>query len=95
MEPVFEKMKDMLNAYYPTFYLHSFEYSRTWAKITSIAKAIISEGCNVNLYQWNCVEGLKQVIPQERKVKVSEISEDESDEDILEPSMVLKYIYNH
>lgn len=94
MEPVFEKMKDMLNAYYPTFYLHSFEYSRTWAKITSIAKAIISEGCNVNLYQWNCVEGLKQVIPQERKVKVSEISEDESDEDILEPSMVLKYIYN-
>lgn len=94
MEPVFEKMKDMLNAYYPTFYLHSFEYSRTWAKITSIAKAIISQGSNVNLYQWNCVEGLKQVIPQERKVKLSEISEDEPDDDIVEPSMVLKYIYN-
>jgi len=90
MEPVFEKMKDMLNAYYPTFYLQSFEYNRTWAKVTSIAKTMISAGSNVNLYQWNCVEGLMQVFPQNKVIKIS----DDSDEDVVDPSMVLKYIYN-
>ena len=87
MEPVFEKLKDMLYAYYPTIYLQTYEYDRTWMKIRSIAKSIISSGADVNLYKWNCVEGLLEVSPEEKTIKID-------DELILEPSMVLKYIHS-
>lgn len=87
MEPVFEKLKDMLYAYYPTIYLQTYEYDRTWMKIRSIAKSIISSGADVNLYKWNCVEGLLEVSPEEKTIKID-------DEPILEPSMVLKYIHS-
>ena len=87
MEPVFEKLRDMLKAYYPTFYLQSFEYNRTWAKIKSISNHIVSTGTPVRLYQWNCVDGLTKVMPE------NEIIEEDG-EQIVEPSMVLKYIYN-
>lgn len=87
MEPVFEKLKDMLYAYYPTIYLQTYEYDRTWMKIRSIAKFIISSGTDVNLYKWNCVEGLLEVSPEEKIIKID-------DEPVLEPSMVLKYIHS-
>lgn len=87
MEPVFEKLKDMLYAYYPTIYLQTYEYDRTWMKIRSIANSIISFGTDVNLYKWNCVEGLLEVSPEEKTIKID-------DEPVLEPSMVLKYIHS-
>lgn len=87
MEPVFEKLKDMLYAYYPTIYLQTYEYDRTWMKIRSIANSIISSGTDVNLYKWNCVEGLHEVSPEEKTIKID-------DEPVLEPSMVLKYIHS-
>lgn len=87
MEPVFEKLKDMLYAYYPTIYLQTYEYDRTWMKIRSIANSIISSGTDVNLYKWNCVEGLLEVSPEEKAIKID-------DEPVLEPSMVLKYIHS-
>ena len=87
MEPVFDKLKDMLNAYYPTFYLQSYEYNRTWMKIQSISKSFISKGADVHLYKWNCVEGLLELKAEgNMAVKFDE-------QDILEPAMVLKYIY--
>ena len=87
MEPVFDKLKDMLNAYYPTFYLQSYEYNRTWMKIQSISKSFISKGVDVHLYKWNCVEGLLELKAEgNMAVKFDE-------QDILEPAMVLKYIY--
>lgn len=87
MEPVFEKLKDMLYAYYPTIYLQTYEYDRTWMKIRSIANSIISSGTDVNLYKWNCVEGLLEVSPEEKTIKID-------DEPVLESSMVLKYIHS-
>ena len=87
MEPVFEKLKDMLYAYYPTIYLQTYEYDRTWMKIRSIANSIISSGTDFNLYKWNCVEGLLEVSPEEKTIKID-------DEPVLEPSMVLKYIHS-
>lgn len=87
MEPVFEKLKDMLNAYYPTFYLQTYEYNRTWMKIQSISKSLQNSGINVNLYKWNCVEGLSEVIPECKPIT-------EDGEDIIEPSSVLKFIYS-
>ena len=87
MEPVFEKLKDMLYAYYPTIYLQTYEYDRTWMKIRYIANSIISSGTDVNLYKWNCVEGLLEVSPEEKTIKID-------DEPVLEPSMVLKYIHS-
>lgn len=87
MEPVFEKLKDMLYAYYPTIYLQTYEYDRTWMKIRSIANSIISSGTDVNLYKWNCVEGLLEVSPEEKTIKID-------NEPVLEPSMVLKYIHS-
>ena len=87
MEPVFDKLKDMLNAYYPTFYLQSYEYNRTWMKIQSISKSFISKGADVHLYKWNCVEGLLELKAEgNMAVKFDE-------QDILEPAMALKYIY--
>lgn len=87
MEPVFDKLKDMLNAYYPTFYLQSYEYNRTWMKIQSISKSFISKGTDVHLYKWNCVEGLLELKAEGNMAVKSD------EQDILEPAMVLKYIY--
>ncbi len=87
MEPVFEKLKDMLNAYYPTFYLQSYEYNRTWMKIQSISKSFMAKGIDVHLFRWNCVEGLLELkVDGNMPIKVD-------GEDVVEPAMVLKYIY--
>lgn len=40
MEPIYTKIKDMLSAYYPVFYLNSFEYDRTKQKIEGIANLL-------------------------------------------------------
>ena len=86
MEHVYDKLKDMLNAYYPTFYLQSYEYNRTWMKIQSISKYFISKGVDVHLFRWNCVEGLFEIKDDGKMVVKHE------DQEIVEAEMVLKYI---
>jgi len=52
---IFDKLHNMLKAYYPVFYITSFEYDRTKQKIRGIAKSF--DSCNI--YEWNCVDGLR------------------------------------
>lgn len=50
MESIYTKIKDMLSAYYPVFYLNSFEYDRTKQKIEGIADLLRTD----NLYLELC-----------------------------------------
>ena len=50
----------MLSAYYPVFYLNSFEYDRTKQKIEGIADLLRTDNKKVRIYTWNCVEGLME-----------------------------------
>lgn len=86
MESIYTKIKDMLSAYYPVFYLNSFEYDRTKQKIEGIAELLRSEDKKVRIYNWNCVEGLMEKSPDGSKYLGEEYDE---------PEMVLKYIYNN
>lgn len=86
MESIYTKIKDMLSAYYPVFYLNSFEYDRTKQKIEGIAELLRSEDKKVRIYNWNCVEGLMEKSPNGSKYLGEEYDE---------PEMVLKYIYNN
>ena len=82
----------MLNAYYPVLYLTSFEYYRTKQKIDGIINSLKSEEKEVRLYNWNCVEGLVEVIsPTEGKKVIDE----ESEEAIVEASEALKYVLHN
>ena len=74
----------MLSAYYPVFYLNSFEYDRTKQKIEGIAELLRSGDKKVRIYNWNCVEGLIEKTPDGSKYLGEEYDE---------PEMVLKYIY--
>ena len=58
MEHIYTKIKDMLNAYYPVIYLLSYEYERTKQKVSGIINNLRESGKQVNLYYWNCVDGL-------------------------------------
>lgn len=86
MESIYTKIKDMLSAYYPVFYLNSFEYDRTKQKIEGIAELLRSEDKKVRIYNWNCVEGLMEISPDGSKYLGEEYDE---------PEMVLKYIYKN
>jgi SpoVK/Ycf46/Vps4 family AAA+-type ATPase len=79
MEEIFEKIGQMLRAYYPVLYLTSFEYERTKQKIRGIVNNITTQA---NIYGWDCVNGL------------CEYSEDNQRtiENMEEPEQVLKYI---
>ena len=59
MEAVYSKIKDMLKAFYPVLYLTSFEYDRTKQKIEGIINVLRSEGKDVRIFNWNCVDGLR------------------------------------
>ena len=61
MEEIYAKIKDMLKAYYPVLYLTSYEYDRTKQKIEGIINVLKSEGKVVRLFNWNCVDGLKDI----------------------------------
>ena len=63
MEDIFQKLILMIRAYYPVLYLYSFEYYRTKQKIKGIVDILRREGKNVNLFQWDCVYGLVQIMP--------------------------------
>ena len=92
MEAIYGKIKDMLNAYYPVLYLTTYEYYRTKQKIDGIINSLRSEDKEVKLYNWNCVEGLVEVITSnERK----SIVDHNSEEAIVEPSEALKYVLNN
>ena len=86
METIYNKIKDMLNAYYPVLYLTSFEYDRTKQKIDGIINLLRSEKKEVRLFNWNCVEGLNQISVDGQHQYLGEEYDD--------AEMVLKYIYN-
>lgn len=86
MESIYTKIKDMLSAYYPVFYLNSFEYDRTKQKIEGIADLLRTDNKKVRIYTWNCVEGLMEKTSEGSLYKGEEYDE---------PEMTLKYIYKN
>jgi AAA+ superfamily predicted ATPase len=89
MEVIYSKIKDMLKAYYPVLYLVSYEYDRTKQKIEGIVNLLQEEKKNVRLFNWNCVDGLKDM----SKENPSPVLNTDSEE-IVEPEEVLKYVLN-
>lgn len=85
MEDIFQKLILMIRAYYPVLYLHSFEYYRTKQKIKGIVDILRREGKTVNLFQWDCVYGLVQIMPDKTEKKI---------ERMLNPIELLGYILN-
>ena len=79
-ETIFDKLRNMLKAYYPVFYLTSFEYDRTKQKLRGITRTFE----NSNLYEWNCVSGLRLL----KDGSYSNVG------DYEEPEELLKFIYN-
>lgn len=85
MEDVFQKLILMIRAYYPVLYLHSYEYYRTKQKIKGIVELLRREGKRVNYYQWDCVYGLVQILPDKTEKRI---------ERMQNPLEVLAYILN-
>lgn len=85
MEDVFQKLILMIRAYYPVLYLHSYEYYRTKQKIKGIVELLRREGKKVNYYQWDCVYGLVQILPDKTEKRI---------ERMQNPLKVLAYILN-
>lgn len=85
MEDVFQKLILMIRAYYPVLYLHSYEYYRTKQKIKGIVELLRREGKKVNYYQWDCVYGLVQILPDKTEKRI---------ERMQNPLEVLVYILN-
>lgn len=57
MESIYTKIKDMLSAYYPVFYLNSFEYDRTKQKIEGIADLLRTDNKKVRIYLCRGLDG--------------------------------------
>lgn len=74
----FEQLQDMLKAYYPVFYLTSFEYDRTKQKLRGIAKSLNK---NYQFYEWNCVDGLRKRDLSDGKI--TPVTEKEDPEELL------------
>ena len=85
MEDVFQKLILMIRTYYPVLYLHSYEYYRTKQKIKGIVELLRREGKKVNYYQWDCVYGLVQILPDKTEKRI---------ERMQNPLEVLAYILN-
>ena len=85
MEDVFQKLILMIRAYYPVLYLHSYEYYRTKQKNKGIVELLRREGKKVNYYQWDCVYGLVQILPDKTEKRI---------ERMQNPLEVLAYILN-
>ena len=85
MEDVFQKLILMIRAYYPVLYLHSYVYYRTKQKIKGIVELLRREGKKVNYYQWDCVYGLVQILPDKTEIRI---------ERMQNPLEVLAYILN-
>lgn len=62
MEDIFEKFKLMLKAFYPVFYIQTFEYERTKDKIWGVVDSIRKENHNkkATIYEWDWVNGLAE-----------------------------------
>jgi len=86
MDEMYVKIRDMFKAYYPVIYLVSFEYERTKQKINGIINSLRESGKPVNLYYWNCVDGL---------IQINESSSRYLGEEYDEAEMTLKYIYQN
>ena len=85
MEDIFQKLILMIRAYYPVLYLYSFEYYRTKQKIKGIIDILRREGKTVNLFQWDCVYGLVQIMPDKTEKNI---------ERMQNPIELLGYILN-
>ena len=70
MENVYDKLSNMLMAYYPIIYLTGYEYYITIQKIRSIIKGL---NCETNVYLWNCATGLTQI--NEKKTDKGNVTE--------------------
>ena len=73
MEEVFEKIENLLKAFYPVLYLTSFEYERTKQKVRTVIGNIST---NNNVYEWNCVDGLKK-IEKDTRLEIEDMEEPE------------------
>lgn len=62
MEDIFDKFKLMLKAYYPVFYIQTYEYERTKDKIWGIIDSLKNESHNRNvvIYEWDWVNGMSE-----------------------------------
>lgn len=89
MEAIYSKIKNMLKAFYPVLYLTSFEYDRTKQKIEGIIDILKSEGKDVRLFNWNCVDGLRELGKDKLMLVVNK-----DGEEIVEPEETLKFILN-
>ena len=89
MEAIYSKIKNMLKAFYPVLYLTSFEYDRTKQKIEGIIDILKSEGKDVRLFNWNCVDGLRELDKDKLMLVVNK-----DGEEIVEPEETLKFILN-
>ena len=60
---VFDKLKLMFKAYYPVFYIQTYEYERTKDKLWGIIDSIRKENHNkkVALYEWDWVNGMAEI----------------------------------
>ena len=65
MNDIFEKLRLMFKAYYPVFYLQTYEYERTKDKLWGIAESIRKENHDkkIVLYEWDWVNGMAEIQP--------------------------------
>lgn len=70
MNDIFEKLRLMFKAYYPVFYLQTYEYERTKDKLWGIAESIRRDNHSkkVAIYEWDWVNGMSE-IQQDRTPK--------------------------
>ncbi len=85
MGDVFRKLMLMIRAYYPVLYLYGYEYYRTKQKVKGIVDVLRGEGKHVNLFQWDCVYGLVQLLADKTEKSI---------ERTQNPIEVLGYILN-
>jgi hypothetical protein len=78
---LFNQIGDMLKAYCPVLYLTSFEYERTKQKLQGVVQSLDKE---YQLYEWNCVDGLRQKDWKNKGIIPIENNED--------PEELLRYI---
>lgn len=62
MEDIFDKFKLMLKAYYPVFYIQTYEYERTKDKIWGIIDSLKKENHDrtIVVYEWDWVNGMAE-----------------------------------
>lgn len=65
MNDIFDKLRLMFKAFYPVFYLQTYEYERTKDKLWGIMESIKKENHDqkIVLYEWDWVNGMAELQP--------------------------------